>query len=146
MRYPALLPLCLLTSLLLPGGAAAAVDTITDGPSLLTACHHALKGLDDDFDKLTPGQQNDAFLCMAYLGGIMGATHHATRLAKLRYAQSSAGRGDQRDFNLYCIDWQLKHHELARLLIAYARRHPEHVQGPAHELVFRALDAAYPCR
>ncbi|NOX75767.1 MAG: hypothetical protein GXP17_03960 [Gammaproteobacteria bacterium] len=146
MRRHALFPLCLLAIFLFPASAIAGINIITDGPSLLTSCHYALKGLDNDFDELSPEQQNDSFVCMAYLGGIMGATHHAARLAKLRYAQTSAGKGDQRDFNLYCINWELKHHELARLLLRYARRNPDNVYGPAYKLVFRALEDAYPCR
>ncbi len=146
MRFRPLFPLCLLTAFLFPTSAVAGINIITDGPSLLTTCHYALVGLDTDFDELTPEQQNDSFVCMAYLGGVLGATHHATRLAKLRYAQTSAGRGDQRDFNLFCINWELKHHELARLLIHYARQNPNKIHGPAHELVFRALEDTYPCR
>jgi hypothetical protein len=124
----------------------AGVQTITSGNSLALSCQRALVAVERGLETLPAADQNDAFLCMAYLGGIMAATRHANELAKLRFAQATNGRGSTEQFNLYCIDWQLSYQRVAHIVLEYARRHPELGKRPAQDLVMRALQSAYPCR
>jgi len=82
---------------------------------------------------------------MAFLSGMMSTAQHANELAKLRYSVASYGRGDQRRFNLYCLDWQLPYQKIARIVLAFGQREPRYLQRPAHELAIRALQIAFPC-
>jgi hypothetical protein len=139
-----------LISCILLHPALASVQTITNGKSLAMSCQQAIFALDQGLDTLTVTDQNDAFICMAYLGGMMATAQHANELAKLRYSLASGGRGDQRAFNIYCFDWQLPYAKIARILVAYAktssREHPGLLNQPAHKLALQALQSAFPCR
>jgi hypothetical protein len=126
--------------------ATANVQTITHGKSLLISCQQALIALDKGLDSLANSDQNDAFLCMAFLGGIMSTAQHANELAKLRYSLATDGRGNQHDFNLYCFDWQLPYQKIARIVLQFGHNEPRYLQRPAHELAIRALQMAFPCR
>jgi hypothetical protein len=125
---------------------AAGVQTITNGNSLLLSCQRALLALDQGLDSLAEDEQNDTFLCMAYLGGLMGAAEHANRLAKLRFSVATDGKGSQQNFNLYCFDWQLPYQKIARIVLEYGRKQPQFGQRPAQELAMRALQTTFPCR
>ena len=135
-----------LTSILCTAPVAADVQTITHGKSLLVSCQHALIALDKGLETLANKDQNDAFLCMAFLGGMMSTAQHANDLAKLRYAQATSGRGDQHRFNLYCFDWQLPYQKIARIVLQFGSNEPKYLSRPANELAIRALQKAYPCR
>ncbi len=136
----------LLSSLLLTAPAVADVQTITHGKDLMVSCQQAIIALDTPQETPTSSAQNEAFLCMAYLSGVMATAQHANELAKLRYSQASNGRGDQHRFNLYCFDWQLPYQKIARIVLAFGRSKPRYLQRPAHELVIHALQKAFPCR
>lgn len=129
-----------------PPTVAAGVQTITHGNSLLLSCQRAMVALDQGLDSLAKDEQNDAFLCMAYLGGLMAAAEHANKLAKLRFAAATDGNGDQKNFNLYCFDWQLPYQKIARIVLEYGHKQPQYRQRPAQELAMRALQTTFPCR
>jgi hypothetical protein len=111
----------------------------------MLSCQHAMIALDSTQQSLTSSVQNDAFLCMAYLGGMMSTAQHANQLAKLRFSLSTDGRGNQHRFNLYCFDWQLPYQKIARIVLEYGQNEPRYWQRPAHELALRALQTRYPC-
>ena len=90
----------------LPQGAAAEVQIITDGKSLYLSCEQALIALEQGLEQLPADKQNDAFVCMAYIGGVLATAQHANDLAKLRFALASGGQGESGDFHLYCFNWQ----------------------------------------
>jgi len=123
----------------------ADVQTITHGKSLVTSCQQALNILDSQPDSKNDANQNDAFLCMAYLSGVMATAQHANELARLRYSVATGGRGEQRDFKLYCFDWQIPYKKVAQIVLAFARNQPHYLQGSAHKLTIRALQTAFPC-
>lgn len=139
-----------LINCILVHSALASVQTITSGKSLAVSCQQAISALDQGLDTLTAADQNDAFICMAYLGGMMATAQHANELAKLRYSLASGGRGDQHAFNIYCFDWQLPYAKIARIVVAYAqtssREYPSLLNQPAHKLALQALQSAFPCR
>ena len=136
---------CWLLGLCLTAPSWAGVLTITSGNSLALSCQRALAAVDQGLEALPTTDQNDAFLCMAYLGGVMAATRHANELAKLRFAQATDGKGATNAFNLYCMDWQLSYQRVAHIVLVYARHHPELGNRPAQVLVMEALQSAYPC-
>lgn len=134
-----------LMNILCMSTVTADVQTIRQGKDLVISCQHALIALDSTAGKLTSTVRNDAFLCMAYLGGMMTTAQHANELAKLRYALSTEGRGNQQSFNLYCFDWQLPYQKIARIVLEFGQRESRYLQRPAHELAIRALQTTYPC-
>ncbi len=140
------LPGICLTSILYTTSTVASVQTITHGKSLMISCQQALTVLNQTPD--TPGNadQNDAFVCMAYLSGMMATAQHANAQAKLRYSLMTDGRGNRHDLALYCFDWQLSYQKIARIVLAFGRSNPVYLQQPAHKLAIRALQAAFPCR
>jgi len=120
------------------------VQIITHGMSLARSCEQALLVLDERFD--APTLKNDAFICMAYLNGIMAATQHANERAKLEFAVATKGQGNQADFTLYCFDWQRSFQKIAEIVLTFAQNNPAYLQRPANEMVMRALQTAFPCR
>jgi len=74
---------------LLTAPAVADVQTITHGKDLMVSCQQAIIALDTPQETPTSSAQNEAFLCMAYLSGVMATAQHANELAKLRYSQAS---------------------------------------------------------
>ena len=124
-------------------GKSPEIQTITHGLSLAKSCEQALLVLDKRFDVATP--RNDAFVCMAYLNGIMAATQHANERAKLQFALATEGKGNQAEFNLYCFDWLRSFQKIAGIVLTFAQNNPTYLQKPAHELVMRALQKAFPC-
>ncbi|MDT8385375.1 MAG: Rap1a/Tai family immunity protein [Gammaproteobacteria bacterium] len=122
----------------------AEVQTITHGMSLAVSCEQALLTLDKRYDKPIP--RNDAFICMAYLNGIMAAARHANERARLEFALATAGRGNQAAFRIYCFDWQRSFEKIAGIVLNFAQHNPIYLQRPAEELVMRALQTAFPCR
>ena len=126
--------------------AHAAVTTISDGASLVSSCARALQALDKGLEQLPTEQQTDAFVCMAFLSGVISTAEQANRQAKLRLAIATKGQGSQADFNLYCFDWQLPYKRVAQLLIAHARDNRQLLSRPAQQLVLEALQQAFPCR
>lgn len=134
-----------LANLLWMSSATADVQTIRNGKDLMISCQQALIALDNKQESLTSSVQNDAFLCMAFLGGMMSTAQHANELAKLRYSLSTNGRGNQHSFNLYCFDWQLPYQKIARIVTEFGQHAPRYWRRPAHELALRALQTTYPC-
>jgi Rap1a immunity proteins len=126
--------------------AMAAVQTIIYGKDLMNSCQQALHILEQRPNSVASADQNDAFVCMAYLGGIISTAQHANELAKLRYALTTEGRGAQPKFRLYCFDWQRPYKTFAKIVVNFGRSQPIYLQQPAHKLVMRALQAAFPCR
>ena len=145
--------LCLLVAFICSSAWAEAdktseVQTITNGMSLAKSCEQALLALDKRFDVATPS--NDAFICMAYLNGIMGAAQHANERAKLQFALATEGlatgrQGNQASFNLYCFDWLRSFKKIAAIVLTFAQHNPTYLQKPAHEMVMQALQKAFPC-
>ena len=140
--------LCLLAALIFTpawadAGKSVEIQTITHGLSLAKSCEQALLVLDKRYDATTPN--NDAFICMAYLNGIMAATQHANERAKLQFAFATEGKGNQAAFNLYCFDWQRSFQKIAGIVLTFAQNNPSYLQKPAHEMVIRALQKAFPC-
>ena len=123
---------------------ATEVQTITDGKSLAISCEQAMLALDKPLDMPTP--TTAAFICMAYLSGVMAATQHANERAKLQFSLATEGRGNQATFNLYCFNWQLSYQKITRIVLNFAHNNPEYLQGPAQDMVMRALQNAFPCR
>lgn len=142
MKILATLSACLL--MLSP--VYAEVSVITDGHSLATTCQTALVTLEQTANASTENVQGDAFVCMAYLGGLLGAARHANELARLRFAVATGGQPTEKPFALYCFDWQLPYGRAARLILDFAKHNPGLLQRPAHELALSALQAAFPCR
>jgi hypothetical protein len=126
--------------------ALAELQTITHGKSLLLSCQQAIIALDQGLDALATHNQNEAFLCMAFLSGLITSAEHANELAKLRFSVATEGRGNQQNFNLYCFNWQLSYHKIARIVLEFGRNQPQYQQRPAHELALRALQTTFPCR
>lgn len=124
----------------------ADVQTITHGKSLIISCQQALNIIDQPAEPPAEASQNDAFLCMAYLAGIMATAQHANELARLRFSLATEGRGNLRAFRLYCFDWQAPYKRIAQIVLEFGRKQPHYLQRPAHELAMRALQTAYPCR
>lgn len=141
MKILALLAACLL--LLNP--AHAEVSVITDGHSLANTCQTALATL-EHADTASESVQGDAFVCMAFVGGLMGAAQQANELARLRFAVATGGHATEKTFTLYCFDWQLPYGQVARLILDFAKHNPGQLQRPAPEFALRALQAAFPCR
>lgn len=137
MKRLAVLATCLF--LLTP--AHAEVSVITDGRSLATTCQTALIAL----DQTAKDVQGDAFVCMAYLGGLMGAAQQANERAKLRFAVATGGHATENAFTLYCFDWQMPYVRIARLILDFAKHNPGLLQRPAQELALRALQSKFPC-
>ena len=135
-----------LASILLTAPAVASVQTITHGKSLMISCQQALTALSQEPDTLNNADQNSAFVCMAYLSGMMATAQHADALAKLRYSLLTDGRGNRHDLGLYCFDWQLSYQKIARIVLEFGRSNPAYLQQPAHKLAIRALQTAFPCR
>ena len=133
----------LLLALTLP--ATAASNTITNGDSLAASCHLALTVLDKGLDTIPADEQTSTFVCMAYLRGVLDGTHHANNLSKLRFAQTTNASAPLADFNLYCIDWNMRYQDAARIILRYARQNLELATQPADKLVMKALQDAYPC-
>jgi hypothetical protein len=129
--------------LLLPHPVHAEVSVITDGLSLANTCQTALVTLEQS---ATENVKGDAFVCMAYLGGLLGAAQQANELARLRFAVATGGHATEKPFTLYCFDWQLPYGKVAQLILDFAKHNPGLLQRPAHELALRALQAAFPCR
>lgn len=136
------------------------VHTITDGTSLAISCDNAWKALKQSSDadsssdpspgttlsSLPDSPPNDAFLCMAFLSGVMEASQHANKQAKLRYSLATDGKGDQAAFNVYCFNWQLSYKNIIGIVLSYANNNPAYLRGQAHVLVIKALQTAFPCR
>lgn len=120
------------------------VQTITHGMSLARSCEQALLALDERSNITEP--KNSAFICMAYLNGIMAVAQHANERAKLEFALATKGQGNQADYTLYCFDWQRSFQQIAAIVLRFAQNNPAYLQRPAHEMVMRALQAAFPCR
>jgi len=139
------LGICLLGGLY-TGPAVANVQTITHGKSLMISCQQALIALSQKADTRNKADQNSAFVCMAYLSGMMETAQHANNQAKLRYSLMTDGRGDRHDLSLYCFDWQLSYQKIARIVLEFGRKKPVYLQQPAHKLAIRALQTAFPCR
>ena len=112
--------------------------------SLARSCEQALLALSNPAEVASP--KNDAFICMAYLNGVMATAQHANERAKLQFALATEGRGDQAAFNLYCFDWQRSFQKIAGIVLTFAQNNPSYLQKPAHEMVMRALQTAFPCR
>ena len=128
---------------LLPGFVIA--QTITDGKSLVLHCQITLSAIEKGLEQLSADKQNDAFICLTYLSGIIGTARYSNDLAKLRYALVEKGSSSLKEFNVYCINWEIQYQQVARLVIDFAQRNPDRLNNPAHELVLRALQSAYPC-
>ena len=115
----------------------------------MSSCQHAVTAFDQGLKTLTADDQNDAFLCITYLSGIIATAQHANQLAKLRYALATDGRGDQSTFNLYCFDWQLPYEKFARIVLAFSNKNkqtnPALLEGPAYKLALQALQTTFPC-
>lgn len=120
------------------------VQTITHGMSLAKSCEQALLVLDKRYASAT--LNNDAFICMAYLNGVMAATQHANEHAKLAFSLATEGRGNQAAFNIYCFDWEHSFQKIAAIVLTFAQQNPEYLQRPADKMVMRALQTAFPCR
>ena len=133
------------TLISLSNQAHADEKIITSGKNLVATCYQALVALDKGLETLKPGEQEDAFLCMAYIGGVMATAKHANELAKLRYAQSSTGNTSIKDFNLYCFNWEVTHQDVARIIYNYAHNHQKLLAAKANELAMRALQSTFPC-
>jgi hypothetical protein len=142
MKALAVLAACLL----IVNPVHAEVSIITDGRSLAGTCQTALVTLEQTTNTSTENVQGDAFVCMAFLGGLMGATQHANELARLRFAVATGGHATEKPFTLYCFDWQLPYGRVAQLVLDYAKHNPGLLQRPAQELALRALQSAFPCR
>ena len=125
-------------------GKSPEIQTITHGLSLAKSCEQALLVLDKRYAATT--LNNDAFICMAYLNGIMAAAQHANERAKLQFSLATKGKGDQEAFNLYCFDWQHSFQKIAAIVLTFAQNNPTYLQKPANEMVMRALQKAFPCR
>ncbi len=104
-----------LAGILYAGPSAASVQTITHGKSLMISCQQALIALNQESDTLSDADQYSAFVCMAYLSGMMTTAQHANEQAKLRYSLLTNGRANRHDFGLYCFDWQLSYQKIARI-------------------------------
>ncbi|MCF6336740.1 MAG: hypothetical protein L3J84_02130 [Gammaproteobacteria bacterium] len=141
-----LLSICCLTSILYIGPVTANVQTITHGKSLMFSCQQALAILNQDADTTSDTDQNSAFVCMAYLSGMMTTAQHANEQAKLRYSLLTNGRANRHDFGLYCFDWLLSYQKIAHIVLEFGRSNPAYLQQPAHKLAIRALQTAFPCR
>ncbi len=141
-----LLGICCLTSILYTGPVMASVQTITHGKSLMISCQQALIALNRESDVPDDADQNSAFVCMAYLSGMMTTAQHADARAKLRYSLLTGGRGNRHDLGLYCFDWQLSYQKIAQIVLEFGRSNPVYLQQPAHKLAIRALQTAFPCR
>lgn len=139
--------LCLITFCFIQiwSPVSAEVQTITHGKSLVISCEQALLALRSEQDTLSESR-NDAFVCMAFLSGIIAATQHANEQAKLTYSLITQGKGNQAMFNIYCFDWLLSYEKVAEIVLSFARKNSEYLQMPAHKLVIRALQNAFPCR
>jgi hydrogenase maturation factor len=123
----------------------AAIQTITNGQSLVISCQQALYAVDNKTDSLEADVQSNAFICFSYLSGIIGAARYTDLLAKLRYASATQGIDNAPEFKLYCIDWNIQYQKAARIVLSYARLHPDNLDKPAHELALHALQKRYPC-
>jgi hypothetical protein len=140
--------LCLLSTLIYAPTWAAnqnpdGAQTITHGMSLAKSCEQALLSLDERYD--VPPPTNDAFICMAYLSGIMAGAQHANERAKLQFTRVAQGQGNQAAFTLYCFDWQQSFQKIAGIVLTFAQNNPVYLHRPAGELVMRALQTAFPC-
>ena len=124
-------------------GKSPEIQTITHGLSLAKSCEQALLVLDKRYAATT--LNNDAFICMAYLNGVMATAQHANERAKLQFALATEGKGNQAVFNLYCFDWQHSFQKIAAVVLTFAQNNPEYLQRPANEMVMRALQKAFPC-
>lgn len=142
-NYTRRLTCLLFLALTLP--ATAASNTITNGDSLASSCFLALTALDKGLETIPADEHTSTFVCMAYLGGVLDAAHHANNLSKLRFAQATNASAPQADFNLYCIDWNMRYQDAARIVLRYARQNLELATQPAEKLVMKALQDAYPC-
>ena len=120
------------------------VQTITNGRSLVISCEQAMLALDTPLD--APSPTTGAFICMAYLSGIMAATQHANERARLQFSLATEGRGNQTTFNLYCFNWQLSYQKITRIVLSFAQNNPGYLQRPAQDMVMRALQNAFPCQ
>lgn len=136
----------LAAGLLLLNPVHAEVSIITNGHSLATTCQTALAALEQSAGASTENVQGDAFVCMAFLGGLMGAAQQANELARLRFAVATGGHPTEKPFTLYCFDWQLPLGQVARLILDFAKHHPGLLQRPAQDLALRALQSAFPCQ
>jgi len=135
-----------LVSILYTAPVVASVQTITHGKSLMVSCQQALIALNQEADTPNNADQNSAFVCMAYLSGMMTTAQHANEQAKLRYSLLTDGRVNRHGFGLYCFDWQLSYQKIARIVLEFGRSNPVYMQQPAHKLAIRALQTAFPCR
>ena len=145
-RYYLLYLISMMVGIMAWGDAAKAteVQTITDGRSLAISCEQAMLALENSSDTSSPAA--DAFICMAYISGIMAATQHANERAKLQFSLATEGRGNQATFNLYCFNWQLSYQKITRIVLNFAHSNPGYLQRPAQDMVIRALQSAFPCR
>ena len=144
-RLIRLLPITL--ALLMAQNASADSKTITDGESLAASCYLTITAIEKGLESISDNEQIGPFVCLAYLSGVLDAAHHANNLSKLRFAQmTEAGTTTSASgFNLYCIDWNMRHEDAARIVLRYARQHMELARQPAEKLVMKALRDAYPC-
>jgi len=127
--------------------AQAALETISNGKSLVISCQHALKILDRNLDLIPVDIQTNAFICFSYISGVMGGAHAMETLDELHYAQATSSiQGKTPPFRKSCIDWNIQYQKAARIVMGYARQNPDELQQEAHGLVLRALQSAYPCR
>ncbi len=140
------LPGICLAGILCAAPVTASVQTITHGASLMASCQQALIALTQKPGTPDDTGQNSAFVCMAYLSGVMATAQHANDQAKLRYSLVTDGRGNRHDLSLYCFDWQLSYQKIARIVLEFGRNNPVYLQQPAHKLAIRALQNAFPCR
>jgi hypothetical protein len=123
----------------------AAVSAISHGQSLVATCQAAMANLQPEPDAAAVANQGDAFVCLAYVAGVMSAAQQANDLARLRFAVATGGQATAKPFKLYCFDWEMSYGHVARLIIDYAKRHPQQLRRPAGELALRALQSAFPC-
>lgn len=141
--YPGII--LLLLSATLP--AQGDLQTISNGRSLVISCQHALEVLDRNLDPIPADIQTNAFICFSYISGVMGGARYMESLAELRYAQGTSELKEKvAPFRKSCIDWNLRYQEAAKIVVSFARKHPDELGQDAHGLVLRALNHAFPCR
>ncbi len=120
-------------------GAHAQDPLIGNGNDLLRRCTPILNVLDSDLP-LKSVDQTDAYFCMGYLQGVEAA--YSVSIAIVRMSNHS----EIRDQYYPCLpDASITNGQTLRIVIKWAREHPESLHNNAEIIVLSAMRDAFRC-
>jgi len=113
---------------LMASGAAMAAENKDDGNELLAQCQQYIKAMDGEkyYDQIAAG------LCGGFVPGVSGTVSYLY--------------GDLKNEAKFCMPKSVTYGQTVRIVVKYLKDNPKRLNRGRVDLVWTALQDAYPCK